>query len=258
MGCYLPRLRRLLARMALSKSFAFHYHNLTPMKIAILGDIHANLGALQVVLADAESERVDEYLCVGDIVGFGEYPKECVQTVRDILECPCVRGNHDQLASTNSDLSSVRGAQNAEHARWTREQLDAEDKVYLANLPLVLHVHDFTLVHATLDFPHTWAYVFDRLSAASSMSHQTTNICFFGHTHVPLAFIKEGSVRTEHGWQSLEIKPGCRYFINVGSVGQPRDGNPKTGYVIYDSDAQRVFIKRLDYNAGPPPKGRMV
>jgi diadenosine tetraphosphatase ApaH/serine/threonine PP2A family protein phosphatase len=96
--------------------------------------------------------------------------------------------------------------------------------------------------------PQSWGYVFDRLAAASSMSYQTTSVCFFGHTHVPLAFIKEGPVRTEHGWNTVEIKPGCRYFINVGSIGQPRDGNPKTGYVIYDTDAKRVQIKRLDYD----------
>ena len=217
------------------------------MKIAILGDIHANAEALYVVLADAKREQVDQYLCVGDIVGYGSDPKECIQIIRDGLKCPCVLGNHDLLAF--ADLSKMNFNPNAaERIAWTREQLDADDKKYLSSLPLVLRVHNFTIVHATLDLPQSWAYVFDRLAAASSMSNQETQICFFGHTHVPLAFIKEGPVRTEHGWSSIGIKEGCRYFINVGSVGQPRDGNPKTGYVIYDTDAQRVTIKRLDYD----------
>ncbi len=217
------------------------------MKIAILGDIHANLEALQTVLADAESEQVNEYLSVGDIVGYGPNPKECLHIIRDQLKCPCVRGNHDHLASANLSTMSFNPIA-AEAIGWTREQLDDADKKFLADLRLVRLVHDFTLVHATLDMPQSWGYVFDRLAAASSMSYQTTSICFFGHTHVPLAFIKEGPVRTEHGWSTVEIKPGCRYFINVGSIGQPRDGNPKTSYVIYDTDAKRIQIKRLDYD----------
>ncbi|MFZ2640522.1 MAG: SUMF1/EgtB/PvdO family nonheme iron enzyme [Verrucomicrobiia bacterium] len=217
------------------------------MKIAILGDIHANLEALQVVLADAEGENVDEYLSVGDIVGYGPNPRECLHIIRDQLKCPCVLGNHDHLASADLSAMSFNPIA-AEAIGWTREQLDAGDRKYLANLPLVLHVHGLTLVHSTLDLPQSWGYVFDRLAAASSMSRQTTRVCFFGHTHVPLAFIKEGPVRTEHGWSSMDIKEGCQYFINVGSVGQPRDGNPKTGYVIYDTDAQCVRIKRLDYD----------
>ncbi len=217
------------------------------MKIAILGDIHANLEALQAVLADAEGEKVDEYLSVGDIVGYGPSPRECLHIIRDQLKCPCVLGNHDYLAS--ADISSMSFNPIAAGAiDWIRRQLDADDRKYLANLPLVLHVHGFTLVHATLDMPQSWGYVFDRLAAASSMSRQTTRVGFFGHTHVPLAFIKEGPVRAEHGWSSIDIKEGCQYFINVGSVGQPRDGSPKTGYVIYDTDAQCVRIKRLDYD----------
>ncbi|MBI5396315.1 MAG: metallophosphoesterase, partial [Verrucomicrobia bacterium] len=165
--------------MILPKTADIYYRGLTPMKIAILGDIHANLGALQVVLADAEREKVDEYLSVGDIVGYGPNPKECLQVVRDQIKCPCVRGDHDQLASTNSSLEAVY-RDIANPIRRTREQLDEDDKEYLAQLPLVLLVLDVTVVHATLDVPQSWGYVFDRLAAASSMSYQTTNVCFFG------------------------------------------------------------------------------
>ena len=217
------------------------------MRFAILGDIHGNLDALQVVLADAEKEQVTNYVSVGDVVGYGPNPKECLQIIRDQLKCPIVKGNHDELASQdNSTLSFNHLA--AEAIAWTRDRLDEEDKTFLRELRFVRLVEDFTLVHSTLDMPNRWGYVFDRLAAASSMSYQSTSVCFFGHTHVPLAFIREGSVRTERDWDTVEVKPGCRYFINVGSVGQPRDGNPKTAYVIYDTAEHRVHLKRLDYD----------
>lgn len=217
------------------------------MRFAILGDIHGNLDALQVVLADAERENITHYVSVGDVVGYGPNPKECLQIVRDQLTCPVVKGNHDELASQdNSTLSFNQLA--AEAIAWTRDQLDDDDKAFLRDLRFVRLVEDFTLVHSTLDMPNRWGYVFDRLAAASSMSYQSTAVCFFGHTHVPLAFIREGTVRQERDWTTVEVKPGCRYFINVGSVGQPRDGNPKTGYVIYDTAEHRIHLKRLDYD----------
>jgi predicted phosphodiesterase len=217
------------------------------MRFAILGDIHGNLEALQVVLADAEKERVTNYVSVGDIVGYGPNPRECLQIVREQLKCPCVKGNHDELASQDTSTLSFNQLA-AEAITWTRQQLSEDDKRYLRELRFVRLVEDFTLVHSTLDMPNRWGYVFDRLAAASSMSYQSTAVCFFGHTHVPLAFIREGSVRTERDWTTVHVKPGCRYFINVGSVGQPRDGIPKSAYVIYDLSTHEITLKRLDYD----------
>jgi len=216
------------------------------MRFAILGDIHGNLDALQVVLADAEKEKVTHYVSVGDVVGYGPNPKECLQVVRDQLQCPVVKGNHDELASQNNNTLSFNQLA-AEAIAWTRAQLDDADKAFLRDLRFVRLVEDFTLVHSTLDMPNRWGYVFDRLPPPPPPP-PPTGVCFFGHTHVPLAFIREGSVRTERDWTTLEVKPGCRYFINVGSVGQPRDGNPKTGYVIYDTAERRIHLKRLDYD----------
>lgn len=219
------------------------------MKYAILGDIHANLDALQVVLADAEKEQATHYVCVGDVVGYGPNPMECLNIIRDKLQCPCVKGNHDELASQDLTTLSFNPLA-AEAIGWTRRQLTDDAKTWLRDLRYVRLVDDFTIVHATLDMPNRWGYVFDRLAAASSMSYQSTAVCFFGHTHVPLAFIKEGAVRAERDWSTIPVKPGCRYFINVGSIGQPRDGNPKAAYTLYDKANHTITLKRLDYDIG--------
>lgn len=215
------------------------------MKYAILGDIHANLEALEVVLEDCKKQKVTHYCCVGDIVGYNSNPKECLDRVRQ-MNMPCVKGNHDEYCSTDSELLGFN-PQAAIAVKWTRDQLAEEDKKYLADLKFQRHVESFTIVHATLDSPQRWGYVFDKLAAAASISYQTTAICFFGHTHVPLAFIRENSVKggTYH---KIKVEVGRKYFINVGSVGQPRDGNPQAAYVTYDLFENVIELHRLDYD----------
>ena len=124
-------------------------------------------------------------------------------------------------------------------------------------------VASFSIVHATLDGPQRWGYVFDRLAAAASFTYQNTNVCFFGHTHVPVAFIRDSVVRGGT-YSKFKVEPGRKYFVNVGAVGQPRDGNPKAGYVVYDLDEGTIELRRLDYDiasaqakiikAGLPPR----
>ena len=104
-------------------------------------------------------------------------------------------------------------------------------------------------MHATLDGPQRWGYVFDRLAAAASFTYQNTGVCFFGHTHVPVAFVRDSMVRGGT-YSKFKTEPGKKYFINVGSVGQPRDGNPKASYVVYDLDEGSIEIRRLDYDIG--------
>jgi predicted phosphodiesterase len=103
------------------------------------------------------------------------------------------------------------------------------------------------MVHATLDGPQRWGYVFDRLAAAASFTYQNTAVCFFGHTHVPLAFVRDSVVRGGT-YSKFRVEPGKKYFVNVGAVGQPRDGNPKAGYVVYDLNEQTIELRRLDYD----------
>lgn len=215
------------------------------MRFAIFSDIHGNLEALEAMLADANENRCTNLVCLGDVVGYNANPHECVERVRG-MDCPIVKGNHDEQASLSK--SSRDFNELAEHAiSWTRDHLTDEDKEWLRELCLQQPVGDFTIVHATLDAPGQWGYVFNTLDAAASFTYQQTAVCFFGHTHVPMAFVRDEGIRRvkiEH----LRIDPAKKYFINVGSVGQPRDGDWRAAYCIYDVDANDVEQRRVPYD----------
>ncbi len=231
------------------------------MKYAIIADIHANLEALQVVLEDTKKQNCTHYACLGDVVGYNANPKECLDIIRD-TGMPCVKGNHDEYCSSETNLDGFN-PHAAEAIQWTRSQLTGDDRQWLKELKYIRLVASFSIVHATLDGPQRWGYVFDRLAAAASFTYQNTAVCFFGHTHVPMAFIRDSVVRGGT-YSKFKIEPGRKYFINVGSVGQPRDGNPKAAYAIYDMDEGSVELRRLDYDiaraqakimaAGLPPR----
>jgi predicted phosphodiesterase len=215
------------------------------MKYAILADIHANLEGLQVVLEDAKKQGCTHYACLGDVVGYNANPKECLDIIRD-MGMPCVKGNHDEYCSIESNLEGFN-PHAAEAINWTRNQLTGEDRDWLRNLKYIRLAASFSIVHATLDGPQRWGYVFDRLAAAASFTYQNTSVCFFGHTHVPVAFIRDSVVRGGT-YSKFKIEPGRKYFINVGSVGQSRDGVPKATYVVYNMDEASVELRRLDYD----------
>jgi predicted phosphodiesterase len=215
------------------------------MKYAIIADIHANLEALDVVLKDAKAQECTHYCCLGDVVGYNANPKECLEIVRE-MNLPCVKGNHDEYCSLESNLEGFN-PHAAEAIQWTRNQLTEEDREWLRNLKYIRMVASFSVVHATLDGPQRWGYVFDRLAAAASFTYQNTSVCFFGHTHVPVAFIRDTVVRGGT-YSKFKIEPGRKYFINVGSVGQSRDGVPKATYVVYNMDEGTVELRRLDYD----------
>jgi predicted phosphodiesterase len=215
------------------------------MRFAIFSDVHANLEALDAVLADARHRKCTHFVCLGDVVGYNANPRECVERVRE-LDCPVVKGNHDEAASISvpaGDFNEI-----AERAiTWTRDHLTDQDKEWLRGLPLQRCVHDFTIVHATLDTPEQWGYVFNNLDAAASFTYQRTTVCFFGHTHVPMVFVRDDSVRRERG-EHVRIEAGKKYFINMGSVGQPRDGNWRAAYCIYDTENNLVQLLRVKYD----------
>jgi predicted phosphodiesterase len=215
------------------------------MKYAIIADIHANLEAFQTVLQDTKEQQVTHYACLGDVVGYNANPKECLDIVRD-MNIPCVKGNHDEYCSSSIPLEGFN-PNAAAAVRWTREHLTDKDREWLSDLKYTKMVANFTLVHATLDAPQRWGYVFDKLAAAASFPYQNTQICFFGHTHVPVAFMRDTVVRGGT-YSKFKIDPSKKYFINVGAVGQPRDNNPKAAYVIYDMDAGTIELRRLDYD----------
>ena len=219
------------------------------MRFAIFGDIHANLEALQAVLADAEAHGATHHVCLGDVVGYNANPHECVEIIRG-LDCPVVKGNHDEQASMTEDLIGFNPL--AEEAiNWTRRHLTEEDKKWLQELKMVRQVRDFTIVHATLDTPHKWGYVFNQLDAAASFNYQHTQLCFYGHTHAPRAYIRDSSVHS-HAFdavqKTVQIEPGKKYFINCGSVGQPRDGDWHAAYVLYYPDKPLIELRRIEYD----------
>jgi predicted phosphodiesterase len=221
------------------------------MKFAIIADIHGNLEAFQVVLEDAKKQQVTHYACLGDVVGYNANPKECLDIVRT-MNMPCVKGNHDEYCSSDEHLEGFNPAA-AEAVNWTRTQLSEDDRQWLRDLKYSRMVTNFTIVHATLDGPQRWGYVFDKLAAAASFTYQNTSVCFFGHTHVPVAFVKDSVVRGGT-YSKFKTEPGKKYFVNVGAVGQPRDNNPKCAYVIYDTIDGTIEIRRLDYDIAAAQK----
>jgi len=217
------------------------------MRFAILSDLHANLEATEAVLADAREQDCTDYVCLGDVVGYNANPHECVEIVQR-LECPVVKGNHDEQASLEESTRDFNPL--AEMAiNWTREHLNEPDKQWLRDLRLLRQVRDFTIVHATLDTPEQWGYVFNTLDAAASFTYQHTTVCFFGHTHVAGAFVRDDGVKRVKT-DKLTIEESKKYFINTGSVGQPRDGDWRAAYCIYHIDNNMVEQRRVKYDLG--------
>ncbi len=214
-------------------------------KYAILGDIHSNWEALTAVLADAESHGVDTYVCVGDIVGYNANPAECLEKIRSLCVA-VVRGNHDHYVSHDECLEDFHPLA-ANVIDWTRRQLSREQIQYLKNLRLSRMVDGFTIVHSTLDMPEKWGYVIDALDADANFNYQTSSVCFHGHTHVPVVFERQGRV-VRSSFTTFNTTLGRKCFINTGSVGQPRDGDTRASYVIYEPSARRVDLRRVEYD----------
>lgn len=215
------------------------------MKVAIFSDIHANLEALQAVLKDAKDLGCTSYACLGDVVGYNADPAACLEIVRE-MGCPVVKGNHDMDCSHDESLDRMNPVA-AEALLWTRDQLSPDQRQWLRRLRMVRQVHDFTIVHATLDQPTSWNYVNNKFDAIANFSFQVSPVCFYGHTHVPRVYVKN-----EH---MLEVEPnvitieeGSKYFINTGSVGQPRNGDWRACYCIYDLELKTIEFRRLEYD----------
>ena len=215
------------------------------MRIALFGDIHANLEALEAVLDDAKGQNATDYVCMGDIVGYNADPVACLEKVRE-MNCPTVKGNHDEDASGDHSLENMNPVA-AAALEWTRQQLSVEQREWLRRLRMVRQVSDFTVVHSTLDQPSHWNYVTNRFDAMANFSYQFTQIGFHGHTHVPRVYVKADRVQ-EVAADSVQIEDNCKYFINIGSVGQPRDGDWRACYVIYDTDHKLVVFRRIPYD----------
>ncbi|MFA5059910.1 MAG: metallophosphoesterase family protein [Candidatus Omnitrophota bacterium] len=216
------------------------------MRYAIFSDIHANLQAVESVLAELKKEKIDGYFCAGDVVGYGANPHECIGIVRD-LNTVCVAGNHDWAVVDKVDIAYFNPTAQ-EAILWTRAKALREDMAFLDKLPLIYKNENFIMVHGTLDEPSYFHYLVDIRQAATMFRYMDRNVCFVGHSHVTDIFVlKDGKVARGLS-ADISVEKECKYIINVGSVGQPRDGNPKSSFCIYDTQENTISIRRVDYN----------
>ncbi len=216
------------------------------MKYAIISDIHGNLEALQAVLAEARRLEISDYICLGDIVGYGADPVAALELVRE-LNPRIVLGNHDAVTCDRADITSLQS--NARRsALWTKEQLSRAERDYLASLPLTLPIDDdFMLVHSSLHSPEVWKYIFSSYEADLSFLELLSWIAFFGHTHRPVIYRQRGVKLETLVFDELVLEGEARYLINPGSVGQPRDGDPRAAFGVFDTEERTVRLVRVKY-----------
>ena len=218
------------------------------MRYAIMADIHANLAAFNAVLDDMEQRGgVEEIWCLGDIVGYGPDPHECIERLQRYNHV-CVAGNHDWAAI--GKISTAEFNPDAALAcQWTTRQLSQADIQYLETLPLTIDKDKFTLVHGSPREP-IWEYVISTGIARENFNFFQSPYCLVGHSHVPLIFKEEdGSCTFSRLVANIGLALGeSRLIINPGGVGQPRDGDPRASYAIYDSDTRIVKLYRIPYD----------
>jgi len=208
--------------------------------------VHSNLEAFKVVLFELERESPDQILFLGDIIGYGPDPNECIEKIREVADI-VLAGNHDHAAIGLMDLSYFNPYAR-EAIEWTISELTQEGKTYLRGLPLTERIDDLFLVHATPKRPQDWNYIFTLEDAIESFRYFSQRVCLIGHSHVPVIIGIDNSGRLNLLKDEVRVEKGHRYIINVGSVGQPRDGNPDAAYAIYDTEDSSVRIKRVSYN----------
>ena len=217
------------------------------MRYGIFSDVHANLEALEAVLDAYKKEAIDEFICGGDIVGYGANPRECITKVKAVAKVT-VAGNHD-WASVDLFPTTYFNPLAAQAVSWTKQNLDTADEKYLKCLHLIFKNADLTLVHGTLQETEDFNYMMDGYAASRTFELLKTDICFVGHSHLPGFFIQDKDKRISYQEKdTLEIEKGKRYIVNVGSIGQPRDNNPDAAYCIYDMDKKKMQIKRIKYD----------
>jgi predicted phosphodiesterase len=215
------------------------------MPILIISDIHANLAAFEAVLADANGQW-DTIWCLGDIIGYGPNPNECVDLLRK-YDHISLSGNHDWAVLGKLDINSFNDEAQAA-VRWTRSVLRDDVHTYMESLPTSLLRKPFTLVHASPRQP-VWEYILDAYTAAVNFSYFDTPFCLVGHTHVPGAFEQENKriVIRHPQYNIAQTLPETRCIINPGSVGQPRDSDPRAAYALLDLEALTWEYRRVAY-----------
>ena len=217
------------------------------MKWALLSDVHGNLEAFQAVIEDLRKEKAERVAFLGDVVGYGADPNDCLTLLEGLTDW-VVAGNHDYGSVGLTDIDvfnpSARSA-----ILWTRDHLLPESRNYLRRLPLRRQIGETTFVHAAPKNPEEWNYILTFPEAEEAFRFLTGGLAFMGHSHRPsiLAKDKDSEVQiVPH--QEAVLNPGIRYLINVGSVGQPRDGHPQAAYGLYDEEEKKYRLKRVGYD----------
>lgn len=221
------------------------------MRIAILSDIHSNLEALERVCEHAAAFGAKRYVYLGDFVGYGADPVPALERVMALPGLTAVRGNHD-AALFQKDMAGVTYPDILASLTWTHARLTSAQREFLTGLPLLVHDGAATYAHASAHRPDTWEYLRQPDQAFACMEAAGTPMTFIGHVHVPRVFYETaaGAVRelVPLDGAAIPLSAASRYVINVGSVGQPRDGNNAACYVLYDDVAHEVTFHRLAYD----------
>ncbi|MBU0983139.1 MAG: metallophosphatase family protein [candidate division Zixibacteria bacterium] len=217
------------------------------MRFALISDIHANLAALEAVLKDIDGQTVDAIHCLGDVIGYGCDPGKCLELVTQHCNIKLV-GNHEH--ATLGLLSAEHLNRHAQQAiSWTTKQLTDYDFSLIADFVMDAHLDQSYLVHSSPFEPETWHYILSVEDAETAFAHCTKQFVFFGHTHLPAIYsVSEDSpVRAKYG-HDIDPDPDARYLVNVGSVGQPRDNDPRACYVIFDTEEIAITYRRVAYD----------
>ncbi len=225
------------------------------MRVLVVSDVHANLDALEAVLRDARTGGVlDAVWSLGDCVGYGPLPGECLSRLSD-ESAASVAGNHERAATGAISVDDFNPDARAS-ALWTADRLEGDEKALLDAMPETrIEAEYFSLVHGTLRRP-IWEYLYSVEAGAAHLALQQTPFGFCGHTHVPAIASLDADApggcdfRRLADGQSVSLDPGTKVVINPGSVGQPRDGDPRASYAVYDSETQSVTLRRVEYDIG--------
>jgi len=217
------------------------------MRIGIISDIHSNLEALNAVLHFAASQRIDEYVCLGDIVGYGANPNECIDIIKNLTN-KIVAGNHDFGVCGFTSISNFNDVAKAA-IEWTKKIIRKDNLEFLKSLPLRLEFKKTLFVHSTPSHPDQWNYIFNMHDALLEFDFFSNQVCFVGHSHQPVVF----SINSTHEIgtsieDTISLSNKKRYIINAGSVGQPRDGCPKSSFLVYDYKNKKITFSRIEYN----------
>lgn len=219
------------------------------MRYGLISDIHGNLEALQAVLKELEKQDVDEILCLGDIIGYGPDPEKCLQLVREHASI-ILAGNHDHAPLGLVDVTYFNV-----HARraveWTAAEISEETRTFLENCPLIHRFEQFTIVHSTPANPPAWEYILSIDDALENFPYFDNRCCFIGHSHVP-AIISQSSeqqIRVRRV-NRLKLEEDHKYIINIGSVGQPRDLDPRAAFAVFDDESFVYELHRVSYDIG--------